>query len=101
MSYRNKYEERIIHRGYKKDKKKRKTRKSDHKHDYEEVIGVREFMGRDRATPYYICRICGKEEMKEFCFNEKINDYLIRMVSGVEEVERMHPELRVVRLKEK
>lgn len=98
MSNIYRYEEREHYRGSKKYKKKKKTKKSDHRHDYEKVIGITEFMGKEEAVPHYICRICGKTDIREIYFSERVSEYLTRMVTDIEEVKAMFPELRVVRI---
>ena len=82
-----------------KSKKKIKKNKSNHKHNYEEIIGKMSVKNSDR--PHYViakkCSICGKVEIVEFFITSPVpNKPLRKLVSVLDEIKEMYPNLQVV-----
>lgn len=83
---------------YRKKRGKRPPKKSDHKHEYEEVIGIlKDF---DMPMPSKRCKICGKTEIVHMHYTEKAEKYprAYRALS-LEEVIEKFPNLEVVEVK--
>ena len=80
---------------HKKKRQKRRAKKSDHKHDYREVIGISDYQ-HALPFPLMICRICGKRKLGKMFYFEKCEDGPFYRMLSMEEVKEKHPELEVV-----
>lgn len=84
-----------------KSKKKKTVKKSNHKHDYEKVIGQMDTENSDRL--HYViakkCKICGKVEIVDYFITVPVsNKPLRRLVSVLDEIKELYPNLQVVQI---
>lgn len=84
-----------------RSKKKKTTKKSSHKHEYERIIG--EVPHSYGEGYYYVlakeCKVCGKLEVVEHFLSVKIEGKPYRRLFPTkEEVIDMFPDYRIVRL---
>ena len=69
---------------YKKKAKTNTTKKSNHKHTYENCLLIYE--GRPYLSQY--CTICGKTNDTKFALHEKISDHIYRILRPEEIFEK-------------
>lgn len=81
---------------YRKKKGSRKIKKSNHKHEYEEVIVTTDkhrFISKGRQ-----CKVCNKtEEVGVFTEKEEGRHYT-RMLNDLEEIKELYPEMKIVKI---
>ena len=83
---------------YKKKSSKKRVKKSDHKHEYEKVIGIYTFGGEELVGPAEECVVCGKVNITSFgFFYEDCGKW--HRVLGYKEVKEKYPDMREVRIK--
>lgn len=80
---------------HKKKSTKQKTKKSKHKHDYEDVIIV--MKGHERF-PHggKMCKVCQKINLDTFFFKNEMDRKVKRVLTTLEEVRKIHKDLKVV-----
>ena len=82
-----------------KSKKKIRKKKADHKHNYEKIIGRMSI--KNSNTPHYViakkCSVCGKVEIVDFFITSPVSEKPLRkLVSVLDEIQEMYPDLQVV-----
>lgn len=79
---------------HKKKSKKRPLKKSDHKHLYEDAIGIDD----DSSIPMQSkrCIICGKTKIVTFYYSEKVEGERFYSILSLEEVKAKYPDLPIV-----
>lgn len=73
---------------YKKKSKKGGTKKSNHKHEFEDVLLIREFGGRSSHVMGKRCIHCGLIRDKNWFISERTSEGLYRMLSDEEILEK-------------
>lgn len=85
---------------HRKRKNKKKAPKANHKHIYEEVIGLKKSKHNDnkiKAYPYQQCSICQKLTQDKMFFSIDSDKYgMKQMLFNYEEVKKHFPNLREI-----
>ena len=77
----------------KKYKKRKKIKKSDHKHSYKKYIGYERSSGHCHLVK--VCSICGKMQILKMFFTDRVNGESKLLISGIDRIKEIHPELDV------
>lgn len=80
----------------KKYKNKKKTKKSNHKHNYKKYIG--HYRSSKSYNLIKVCSICNKVKVLKIFFIEKIDSGGGRMVFSIEKIKKLHPDLEIYEL---